>query len=147
MVAAVDWLLSQGDEGLDKTCREKAAVIEGMVKDIPSVKTSIMVAPLSNHVPHLIINFDPAVIGASAHELRVRLATGSPAIEINPQTGSTTPNQDLPAMPNALVIYVYLLRPGDETIVAQQIRKVLKNPKSVGSRDPGDLPQRVWPQE
>jgi uncharacterized pyridoxal phosphate-dependent enzyme len=144
MVAAVDWLLSQGDEGLDKTCRDRAAVITNMVNDIPSVKTSIIVAPLSNHVPHLIIDFDPAVIGASAQELKARLATGTPAIEINPQTGSTTPNQDLPAMPNALVIYVYLLRPGDETIVAQQIRQVLKNPKSVGTDDPGVLPRRVW---
>jgi L-seryl-tRNA(Ser) seleniumtransferase len=111
------------------------------------VKTSIIVAPLSNHVPHLIIDFDPAVVGASAHELRVRLATATPAIEINPQTGSATPNQDLPAMPNALVIYLYLLRPGDEAIVGQQIRKVLKSPKSVGTDDAGMLPRKVWPQE
>lgn len=144
MVAAVDWLLSQGDEGLDRACRDKAAVITDMVKDIPSVKTRILVAPLSNHVPHLIIDFDPAVIGASAKEIKARLATGTPAIEINPQTGNETPNQDLPAMPNSLVIYVYLLRSGDEAIVGQQIRKVLKNPKSVGSSDPGSLPQKVW---
>ena len=144
MVAAVDWLLSQGDEGLNKACLDRAAVITGMIKDIPTVKTRIMVGPLSNHVPHLIIDFDPAVIGASAKEIKARLATGTPAIEINPQTGNETPDQDLPAMPNSLVIYVYLLRSGDEAIVGQQIRKVLKNPKSVGTSDPGSLPQKVW---
>ena len=136
MVAAVDWLLSQGDEGLDKMCRDRIAVIAGMVNDIPSVKTRILAGPFSNHVPHLIIDFDPAVIGASPHELMMRLATGTPAIEINPQSGATQANQDLPPMPNALVIYVYLLRPGDDAIVARQIRNVFKNPKSVGAWDP-----------
>ncbi len=141
MVAAVDYFLSQTDEGIDKRCRDQIAVIDGMVKDIPTVKTSILVPPLSNHVPHLIIDFDPKVIGASALELKARLATGTPAIEINPQTGATKANQDLPAMPNAVVIYVYLLRPGEDAIVARQIRQVLKNPKSVGTWDPAAMPR------
>ena len=49
-----------------------------MVKDIPSVKTSIMVPELANHVPHLMISFDPDVIRASARELRVRLRDLAP---------------------------------------------------------------------
>jgi uncharacterized pyridoxal phosphate-dependent enzyme len=140
MVAAVDWILSQTDEGIDKRCRDQIAVIDGLVKDIPTVKTSILVPPISNHVPHLIIDFDPKVIGASALELKARLATGTPAIEINPQTGSPHPNQDLPPQPNALVIYVYLLRPGEDAIVARQIRQALKNPKSIGTWDPSAIP-------
>ena len=136
MVAAVDWLLAQGDEGLDKMCHDRIAVIEGMVNDIPSVKTRILSGPYSNHVPHLIIDFDPAVIGASPRELMKRLASGTPAIEINPQSGATKANQDLPPLPNSLVIYVYLLHPGQEQIVGRQIRNVLKNPKAVGAYDP-----------
>jgi uncharacterized pyridoxal phosphate-dependent enzyme len=136
MVAAVDWLLSQTDEGLEKESRERMAVIVGMLKNIPSVQTSIIVPELANHVPHLIINFDPEVIGASARELKVRLRTATPCVEINPHTGSQTASQGVPAQPNALVVTTFLLNPGEESIVGRQIRKVLKNPKSVGTYPP-----------
>lgn len=133
MVAAVDWLLSQTDEGMEKESRDRMAAIIGMLKGIPSVQTSIMVPELANHVPHLMINFDPNVIGASVKELRVRLRTATPSIELNPHTGSTKPSQGVPAQPNALVVTTFLLNPGEELAVGRQIRKVLKNPKSVGT--------------
>jgi L-seryl-tRNA(Ser) seleniumtransferase len=133
MVAAVDWLLSQTDEGMEKESRERMAVVIGVVKGIPSVQTSIMVPELANHVPHLMINFDPDVIGASARELRVRLRTATPCIELNPHSGSMKPSQGVPAQPNALVVTTFLLNPGEEFVVGRQIQKVLKNPKSVGT--------------
>src|SRR5579871_256609 len=133
MVAAVDWLLTQTDEGMEQESRQRMAVIIGMTKDIPTVQTSIMVPELANHVPHLMINFDPAVIGASARELQVRLRTATPSIELNPHTACTTASQGVPAQPNSLVVTTFLLNPGEERIVGQQIRKVLKNPKSVGA--------------
>lgn len=136
MVAAVDWLLSQTDEGMEKESRDRMAVIIDMVKDMPSVKSSIMVPELANHVPHLMIDFDPNIIGASAHELRVRLRTASPCIELNPHTGSKKTSQGVPAQPTALVVTTFLLNPGEEFIVGQQIQKVLKNPKSIGTYPP-----------
>jgi L-seryl-tRNA(Ser) seleniumtransferase len=136
MVAAVDWLLSQTDDGLEKESRERMKVITGMLKNIPSVETSIIVPELANHVPHLIINFDPQIIGASARELKVRLRTATPCIEVNPHTASTTSSQGVPAQSNALVVTTFLLNPGEESIVGRQIRKVLKNPKSVGTYPP-----------
>jgi uncharacterized pyridoxal phosphate-dependent enzyme len=136
MVAAVDWLLTQTDEGMEKESRERMAVIIRTVKGIPSIKTSILVPELANHVPHLIINFDPAVIGASARELKVRLRTARPCIELNPHTGSKKSSQGVPAQPNALVVTTFLLNPGEEFAVARQIRKVLRNPKSIGIYPP-----------
>ena len=133
MVAAVDWLLMQTDEGMEKESRDRMAVIIGMVKDIPSVQTSIIVPELANHVPHLMINFDPSVIGVSARELQIRLRTATPCIELNPHSASTSPSQGVPAQPNALVVTTFLLNPGEELIVGRQIRRVLKNPKSVGT--------------
>jgi len=109
------------------------AVIIGMVKDIPGVQTSIMVPELANHVPHLMINFNPDAIGATTRELRARLRTATPSIELNPHTGSESASQGVPAQPNALVVTTFLLNPGEESIVGRQIRKVLKNPKSVGT--------------
>lgn len=133
MVAAVDWLLSQTDEGMERESRNRMAVIVDMLKDIPGVQTSVMVPELANHVPHLMITFNPEAVGASAHELRVRLRTAAPSIELNPHTGSKSASQGVPAQPNALVVTTFLLNPGEESIVGRQIRKVLKNPKSVGT--------------
>ena len=136
MVAAVDWLLTQTDEGMEKESRDRMAVIIGMIKDLPSVETSIMVPELANHVPHLMINFDPNVIGASAREVQVRLRMAAPCIVLNPHTASTKPSQGVPAQPNALVVTTFLLNPGEESIVGRQIRRVLKKPKSVGTYPP-----------
>jgi len=136
MVAAVDWLLAQTDEGMEKESRDRMAVIIAMVKDIPSVQTSIMVPVLANHVPHLMVTFDAKVIGASARELQIRLRTATPSIELNPHTGSTNPSQGVPAQPNALVATTFLLNPREEFIVGRQIQKVLRNPKSVGTYQP-----------
>lgn len=133
MVAAVDWLLTQTDEGMEKESRDRMAVIIGLLKEIPSVQTSIMVPELANHVPHLMINFNPDVIGASARELRLRLRTATPSIELNPHTGSKSASQGVPAQPNALVVTTFLLNPGEEFIVGRQLRTVLKTPKSVGT--------------
>ncbi|HXW56002.1 MAG TPA: aminotransferase class V-fold PLP-dependent enzyme [Candidatus Cybelea sp.] len=140
MVAAVDWLLTQTDQGMERESRERMAAIIGMLEDIPSVQTSIRVPELANHVPHLMIKFDPDVIRASAHELRVRLRTATPCIELNPHTGSMSPSQGVPAQPNALVVTTFLLNPGEEFIVGRQIRNVLKNPKSVGTYPPPPAP-------
>jgi L-seryl-tRNA(Ser) seleniumtransferase len=136
MVAAVDWLLTQTDEGMEKESRDRMAVIVKMVKDIPSVQTSIMVPAFANHVPHLMIAFDPDVIGASARELRSRLRTATPSIELNPHTGSTRASQGVPAQPNSLVVTTFLINPGEDVIVGRQIRAVLKNPKSMGTYAP-----------
>jgi L-seryl-tRNA(Ser) seleniumtransferase len=133
MVAAVDWLLTQTDEGMEKESRDRMAVIIGMIKDIPSVETSIMLPELANHVPHLMIKFDPNVIGASARELQVRLRMATPCIVLNPHTASTKPSQGVPAQPDALVVTTFLLNPGEESIVGRQIRRLLKKPKSVGT--------------
>ena len=127
MVAAVDWLLSHTDEGLDKEWRQRARVIVDMVKDIPSVRTEILVPEIANHVPHLVIHFDAAVIGASPKQIRHSLRTGTPAIEINPHTATTKASQGLPALPDALVVTTFLLNPGEERIVGRQIRKELKS--------------------
>jgi hypothetical protein len=132
----VDWILSQTNESLFKESRDRLAVIADMVKDIPSVKTSVIVPAIANHYPQLVIEFDPATIGASPREVKARLATATPAVEINPHTGSTRASQGVEPMPNALVVTAMLLFPGQDAIVGRQIRKVLKNPKSIGTYDP-----------
>jgi uncharacterized pyridoxal phosphate-dependent enzyme len=138
MVAAVDWILSQTNEGMEQESRDRAEIIINMVKDIPGVKTSIMLPAFANHVPHLMITLDPAIASITAREAKVRLQRGTPAIEINPHTASSESSQGVPAQPNSLVVTTFLLNPGEEVIVGRQIRNVLTDPKSVGTYGPKD---------
>jgi L-seryl-tRNA(Ser) seleniumtransferase len=95
-----------------------------------------MVPELANHVPHLMIEFDPVKIGASAREIKARLASATPAIELNPHSASGSPSQGVPAQPNALVVTTFLINPGEEITIGDQIAKALKDPKSVGTYNP-----------
>ena len=83
-----------------------------------------MVPKIANHVPHLLIRFDPAVTGVTTGQIVETLRTGMPSIELNPNTGQK-PNQGIPADANTLVVGVWMLQPGEDAIVGQQIRAAL----------------------
>jgi L-seryl-tRNA(Ser) seleniumtransferase len=130
MVAAVDWLLSQTDEGMEKEYTRRADVISQIVKDVPTMKTSIFTPEVANHVPHLILTYDPSVVGLTPKEVQQRLRSLDPTIELNPATGSTTAGNGMPACPNALVVGTWMLLPGEPEIVGHQIRAALKQGKA-----------------
>lgn len=136
MVAAVDWILSQTDEGMDREDTRRANVIIGLVKDIPTMKASVMIPPAENQVPHLILTYDPSVVGVSPREVVQRLKTATPSIILNTFTGAARNPQGLPDATNSLIVEMWMLEPGQEVIVGRQIHKVLTNPKSVGEFTP-----------
>ena len=75
-------------------------------------------------MPHLLIRFDPATIGASTQDVVARLRAGAPSIELNPNTGHP-PNQGIPSDANTLVVGVWMLQPGEDEIVGRRIRAAL----------------------
>ena len=125
MVAAVDWVLSQTEESMQGDYRKRADLIAQAVKDIPSVTTETVTPRIANHVPHLLIRFDPGVTGVSTEQIVTVLRNGEPSIEINPNTGQG-PNQGIPSDKNTLVVGVWMLQPGEDAIVANRIRAALK---------------------
>lgn len=124
MVAAVDWVLSHTEESMQGDYQKRADLIANAVKGIPSVKTETVVPRIANHVPHLLIRFDPTVIGKTTKQIVEELRAGTPSIELNPNTGQK-PNQGIPADANTLVVGVWMLQPGEDTIVAQRIHAAL----------------------
>lgn len=126
MVAAVDWLLEQSDESMEKEFTRRANVISNIVKDVPTMKTTIFTPEVANHVPHLILTYDPAVVGMTPKEVQQKLRALDPSIELNPSTGSPQEGNGMPACPNALVVGTWMLQPGEAEIVGRQIRAVLK---------------------
>jgi L-seryl-tRNA(Ser) seleniumtransferase len=123
MVAAVDWLLTQTNEGLEAEFLRRTHVIQNALASVPSVKTRVFTPPIANHVPHLIIDIDPAKIGATPLEIAKELSNGSPSIELNPATG--TDGRGLTGTANSIVLSTWMLQDGEEHIVAAKLREAL----------------------
>jgi L-seryl-tRNA(Ser) seleniumtransferase len=124
MVAAVDWVLSHTEESMQGDYQKRADVIAAAVKGIPSVTTETVVPKIANHVPHLLIRFDPSVRGITTKEILTVLSEGKPSIELNPNSGQP-PNQGIPSDANTLVVGVWMLQPGEDVIVGRRIREAL----------------------
>jgi L-seryl-tRNA(Ser) seleniumtransferase len=127
MVAAVDWLLSQSDAGLEKEFRRRAERIATHLKGLPSLETDIAIPPVANHVPHLLIRYNQEKLKISPRDAMMELRRGTPSIELNPSTGSRTgASAGIPADVNTIVVGVWMLQPGEEMIVARRLREVLE---------------------
>src|SRR5882724_1201604 len=69
MVAAVDWFLSQTDDGMEAEFRRRANRIAAQLKDIPTLTHEVHIPPVANHIPHLVIRYDQARVKKSPLEV------------------------------------------------------------------------------
>lgn len=127
MVAALDWYLSQTDEGMQAEFRARANRIAEMLKDVPTLTHEIVVPPLANAVPHLVLRYDQARLRKSPLEVAQILREGSPTIELNPSTGRKGGSAGLPNTEHAILVGVWMLQPGEDLVVARRLREVLLN--------------------
>jgi len=123
MVAAVDWLLAQSDDGMQKEFHRRAERVAAALKGIPGVRHEIFVPPLANAVPHLLIHYDQTKIRPL--EVAEQMRKGTPAIELNPSTGRKSGSAGLPNAEDAIVVGVWMLQPGEDVIVGRRLREVL----------------------
>ena len=123
MVAAVDWLLAQSDDGMQKEFHRRAERVAAALKGIPGVRHEIFVPPLANAVPHLLIHYDQAKVRPL--EVAEQMRKGTPAIELNPSTGRKSGSAGLPNAEDAIVVGVWMLQPGEDAIVGRRLREVL----------------------
>lgn len=129
MVAAVDWILSQTDDGMENEFRMRANKISDALRGIPSLKTEIVVPPVANHVPHLILRYDQQKLKISASEVAEMLRNGKPSIELEPDTGRS--GGEFLSNPNTIIVGVWMLQPGEDVIVAKRLREVLTGAANV----------------
>lgn len=88
MVAAVDWLLEQSDAAMEAEYLRRIEVIRRAVAKVPIVQTKIVTLPVANHVPHLILQYQPERLGITPREVAEKLRSGTPSIKLNPATGT-----------------------------------------------------------
>jgi hypothetical protein len=88
------------------------------------MQASTVTPMIANHVPHLLLKYDPATVGVTVPEVLERLRTQKPSIELNPNSGHK-PNQGIPSDANTLVVGVWMLQPGEAEIVGRSLHAVL----------------------
>ena len=124
MVAAVDWFLSQTDEGMEAEFTARANRISDHLKSIPSLKARIVIPPIANRIPHLVMTYDQAKVKIAPKDVADALRHGKPCIELNPSTGHRNAN-GVTGDEDAIVVGVWMLQPGEDMIVAQRLHEVL----------------------
>jgi L-seryl-tRNA(Ser) seleniumtransferase len=129
MVAAVDWVLSRDEAADQREYRRRADLIAAAVKDIPTMKSEIFIPEIANHVPHLILAYDPAVVGITPLEVQKRLQQGQSRIELNPATGTKGRLGDH-SNENTIVVGTWMLQPGEAEIVSRRLKEVLTHPRA-----------------
>ncbi len=124
MVAAVDWVLEQNDERNQAEYTRRAETIIRAVKDVPTMKTEIFVPEIANHVPHLILAYDPQAVGITPKQVQERLRAQAPLIELNPATG-TSGRLGTHSNENSIVVGTWMMLPGEAEIVGRRLHEVL----------------------
>jgi L-seryl-tRNA(Ser) seleniumtransferase len=130
LVAAVDWFLAQDDATMEAEFQRRAERIAGQLKGLPTLETKIFIPTVANHVPHLLISYDPSRIKITGAEVMEKMRQGKPRIELNPGTGGAPASAGLPGGPNTIVVGVWMMQAGDDVIVAKRLREVLQGAMS-----------------
>jgi len=126
LVAAVDWFLKQDDAAMEAEYRRRADVIVQQLNSIPTLQTQIFVPEVANHVPHLLITYDQNRLKITGTEVMQKMREGKPRVELNPSTGGAPASAGLPGGANTIVVGVWMLQPGEETIVGKRLKEVLQ---------------------
>lgn len=127
MVAAVDWFLGQDDTAMEAEFRKRADRIAEQVKKVPTVETTVFIPAVANHVPHLLVTYDPARVRTTGLEVMQKMREGKPRIELNPGTGGGPASAGLPGGVNTIIVGVWMLQPGEDLIVGRRLREALQN--------------------
>jgi L-seryl-tRNA(Ser) seleniumtransferase len=111
--AALRLFLKQDHAAVWRDWEKRVETIVELVGAVKGVKTEKFVPPIANHSPHLRITWD-AALGLTPAEVAKRLHDGTPRIEVRPINGE------------ALEVSVWMLEPGEERVVGERLRDVLK---------------------
>ena len=114
MLAALEVYLAKDHAAEQREFEARAEVIRRAAAGVPGVSADVFVPEVANHVPHVRIAWDRTATALMPTEVVDRLRAGEPSI------GTRTEG-------NAVVIGVWMLRRGEEQIVARRLRDVLQN--------------------
>ena len=113
MLAAIEVYLKKDHERERVEFDKRAEMIRKAAAAVPGVTAEVFVPEIANHVPHLRISWDPTSKQLTAAQVVQALREGDPSIGTRSEG-------------DALVVGVWMMRPGEEAIVARRLRQVLE---------------------
>jgi L-seryl-tRNA(Ser) seleniumtransferase len=112
MLVALELFLAKDHAREGREFDKRAEAIRSSVAAVPGVKAEVFVPEVANHVPHIRVTWDGADEGAATAAVKA-MKDGEPSIGIRSE------GKDL-------VLGVWMMRPGEEKIVARRLRQVLE---------------------
>ncbi len=107
--------------------RARANIIAEHLRGIPSLQARMVIPPVANRVPvNLVLTYDQTKVKIAPRAVAQALRQGTPCIELNPATGHKNAH-GVTGDEDAIVVGVWMLQPGEDTIVAQRLHEVLSN--------------------
>ena len=114
MVKALELYLNEDHDALTREWQARLERIAGELTKIPGVSTSFFTPDIANHVPHMQISWDSRVPLESKQVSQV-LRNSKPSIVIGGGEGRP-----------GLTMCSFMLQPGEDKIVAEQLSRVLR---------------------
>ena len=113
MLAALETYLDKDHAREQRDFEKRAETIRSGAAAVQGVKAEVFVPDVANHVPHVRISWDAARVGMTAADVVKALRDGEPSIATRSEA-------------ETVVVGIWMLRPGEETIVARRLRQVLE---------------------
>jgi seryl-tRNA(Sec) selenium transferase len=113
MVKALECFLNEDHAALDKEWQRRLETISAEIARIPGVSTSYNVPDVANHVPHMNITWDAHKIALSPKDASHALRDGKPSIVLSSTEAG-------------LSMCSFMLKPGEEKIIAAQLVQLFK---------------------
>src|SRR5580765_1547549 len=114
MVKALELYLKEDHDALSKEWQNRLETISRELTKIPGVSTSYFMPDIANHVPNMQITWD-SKISATPQQVSKTLRSAKPSIVIGGGEGRP-----------GLTMCSFMLQPGEEKIVAEQLSSVLR---------------------
>jgi uncharacterized pyridoxal phosphate-dependent enzyme len=113
MLAALELYLERDHAREQREFEKRAETIKTGATAVSGVTAEIFVPEIANHVPHVRITWDAAAKRLKPEDVVKSLRDGEPSIATRSEG-------------NAVVVGVWMMRPGEEKIVARRLRQVLE---------------------
>jgi seryl-tRNA(Sec) selenium transferase len=113
MVKALELYLKEDHDALEKEWWRRLDFVSGEVTKILGVSTAFNVPDVANHVPHMLINWDPRRINLSAQDASKQLRSGKPSIVLERTATGLGMNS-------------FMLQPGEEKVIAEHLIQLLR---------------------
>jgi uncharacterized pyridoxal phosphate-dependent enzyme len=113
MLAALELYLATDHAAELRDFEARAEAIRAAAAGVAGVKADVFVPDVANHVPHVRISWDAAATRVTAADAVAKLRAGEPSIGTRSEG-------------DALVVGVWMMRPGEDKVVARRVREVLQ---------------------